>query len=48
MQNLVPGFAPVRINLLLLCAAAGRATDVTGDGNEPIGAYDEVDGPEPE
>ena len=48
MQNFVPGFAPVRNNLLLLRAAAGRATDVTGDGNEPIGAHDEVVGPEPE
>ena len=38
----------MRNNLLLLRAAAGRATDVTGDGNEPIGAHDEVVGPEPE
>ena len=38
----------MRNNLLLLRAAAGRATDVTGEGNEPIGAHDEVVGPEPE
>ena len=38
----------MRDNLLLLRAAAGRATDVTGDGNEPIGAQDKVGGPEPE